>query len=663
VSVTSSPATIAEAERAEEELSCEPPDFEHLTLSETWSRKPGFIGWLSTTNHKDIGLRFVFTAFMFFLLAGVLAVLMRIQLARPNNTFLGPDLYNQIFTTHGTTMMFLFAVPVMEGMGLYLVPLMIGTRNVAFPKLINCGYYIYLFAGLLLYVGLLLDIGPDMGWFSYVPLAGPEYTPGKRTDIWSQVVTLVELSSLFGAVAIITTVFKQRAPGMSLNRIPLFVWAQVITSFMIIFAMPAVMLVSTMLSMDRLMNVSTQFFNQAEGGDPLLWQHLFWFFAHPEVYIIFVPATGFVSAIIPTFSRRTTFGYTALVLSMIATAFIGFGVWVHHMFATPLPELGQGMFTAASLMIVVPNGVQIFCWTATLWGGRLDIKTPLLFVLGFFAIFILGGMTGVMLASMSIDRQVHDTFFVVAHLHYVLIGGAIFPLFGAFHYWFPKWTGRMMSEGLGRLCCWLLFIGFNLTFFPMHQLGLNGMTRRIYTYLPETGWGDLNLAASIGGGLLGLGVLTLIANMLWSRSSGEIAGDDPWGAGTLEWGTTSPPPSYNFRYPTAVRGRYPVWENPPDTPVVVGLSLRHREVLITTTQDAIPDHRYHMSGDSLWPLLFAVVVAATLIGFMFHPIAIPVGFVAILGVMAAWFWPSHEPKPIHNPGEVSLAKDEPGISR
>ena len=614
-------------------------------LAAIWRRPPGFYGWLTSTDHKEIGLRFIITAMIFFVLAGILALLMRIQLAIPQNTLLGPDLYNQIFTTHGTAMMFLFAVPVMEGMGLYLVPLMVGTRNVAFPRLLNFGYYVYLIAGILLFVGLILNTGPDAGWFAYVPLSGPQYGIGKRTDLWSQMVTLVEISTLVGAVEIITTVFKQKAVGMSLNRLPLFVWAQVVTSFMVIFAMPAVMLCSTMLSADRLTNISTHFYNPAEGGDVLLWQHLFWFFAHPEVYIIFIPATGFLSAIIPTFSRRPMFGYIPLVLSNTAVAFIGFGVWVHHMFATPLPDLGQGLFTASSLMIVIPNGVQIFCWLATMWSGKLHIRTPMLFVLGFIATFVIGGLTGVMLASVSVDLQIHDTFFVVAHLHYVLIGGAVFPLFGAFYYWFPKWTGRMLNERLGAWNFALLFIGFHLTFWPMHHLGLHGMTRRVYTYLPETGWATLNHLATIGAFVIAVSVLLFIINVLRSRRRGEIAGDDPWGAGTLEWATASPPPVYGFRYPPTAQGRDPLWENAPDAPVISGLSLDKRQVLVTTTLDALPDHRYNLAGETIWPFLLALGTALTLIwGGIFHPIGVVIGAVWITIALYGWFWSARNAK-------------------
>ncbi|HEY0458438.1 MAG TPA: cytochrome c oxidase subunit I [Pyrinomonadaceae bacterium] len=624
--------------RQSADITPETIEAERRELEKTWAEPRGITGWFMTTNHKTIGLRTIVTAFIFFIFGGVLAALMRLQLMKPENTLLGPDLYNQIFTVHGTTMMFLFAVPVMQGFGIYFVPLMVGTRNVSFPRMGAFGYYVYVIGGILLFAGLLLNIGPDAGWFAYVPLSGPEYSPGKRVDLWSQMVSLTEIAALVGAVEIITTVFKQRAPGMSLNRIPLFVWAQVVTSFMVIFAMPAVMLGSSLLSMDRMMHVSTHFFNQAEGGDPILWQHLFWFFGHPEVYIIFIPATGFVSAIITTFARRKMFGYTALVLTMIATAFIGFGVWVHHMFATPLPQLGQSIFTAASMLIVIPNGVQIFCWLATLWAGKLNLKTPLIFVLGFFAIFVMGGLTGVMLASVPLDLQLHDTFFVVAHFHYVLIGGAVFPLFGAVYYWFPKWTGRFLSEQAGIVNFLLMFIGFNLIFFPMHILGLNGMPRRVYTYVPETGWGDLNLLATIGAFVMSLGVLTFLGNVAYCWKRGAVASANPWGADTLEWATSSPPPAYNFQYIHTVQGRHAIWEQAENAPVVTGLSVLRRETLSTTIHDAAPSHRYELQKDSILPFLLALVVGGAFISLIFTPWGLIIGLALSYVVLFGWFW-------------------------
>jgi len=626
---------------------------EREELERSWARPSGLRGWFTDTDHKVIGMRYIKTAFVFFMLGGMEAVLMRIQLARPENHFLSPDQYNQVFTVHGTTMMFLFAVPIMTAMGIYLVPLMVGARDVAFPRLNLFGYFIYLFGGIFLYAGFFLNTGPDAGWFAYVPLSGPAYSPGKRVDIWAQMITFTEISALVGAIVVIGTAFKMRAPGMTLNRIPLFVWAQVVTAFMIIFAMPSVMLASGFLASDRL--IDTHFFNPAEGGDTILYQHLFWFFGHPEVYIIFIPALGFISPIIITFARRKIFGHLALVLSLISTAFIGFGLWVHHMFATPIPQMGQSFFSAASMMIAIPSGVQIFCWIATLWGGKLNIKTPLLFVLGFFAIFILGGLTGVMLASVPLDLQIHDTFFVVAHLHYVLIGGSVFPLFGALYYWFPKWTGRMLSEWAGRWNFWLMFIGFNLVFFPMHQLGLNGMPRRVYTYLPETGWGTLNLIASIGALVLGSGVLVFLANVIWARRAGVVAGDNPWAADSLEWSIPSPPPNYNFHNIPMVQGRYPIWQATEDAPVVRGLSSNKREALVTSVMDAQPELRFDIPGPSIWPVMVALGAAAALIPGIFTPWAFLVGAILTGAALVCWFFgdPNYENKTARETGERS----------
>ena len=610
---------------------------ERERLERTWAVRGGIVGWLSAADHKTIGRRFIVTTFGFFLLGGTLAVLMRVQLARPESNFVDPDLYNQLFSLHGTTMMFLFAVPVMEAMAIYLVPLMIGTREIAFPRLAAFNYWVFLFGGAMIYIAFFLNIGPETGWFSYVPLAGPEYSPGKRTDFWAQMITFTELSALGISVQLIVTILKQRAPGMSLNRMPLFVWSILVTSFMTVFAMPAVMLASTFLIMDRL--IGTHFYNPAEGGDALLWQHLFWFFGHPEVYIIFLPALGFVSSIVAAFARRPVFGYTAVVLSLIATGFLSFGLWVHHMFTTGLPLLGASFFTAASMLIAIPSGTQIFCWIATLWGGRPQLRTPLLFVLGFFFIFVLGGMTGVMVASVPLDTQLHDTYFVVAHFHYVLIGGAVFPLFGALYYWLPKISGRMLSERAGRWNFWLFFIGFNLAFFPMHQLGLSGMPRRVYTYPEGLGWSELNLLASIGAGLIAASVALFVANALWSLRNGRVAGDDPWQAGTLEWATSSPPPPWNFQHSPVVSGREPLWQEPEPRQVVTGLRSDVRELLITGAVDAEPDHRGELPSPSIWPFLAALATAGLFIGSIFTPWAVPIGAVPLFVTLVGWFWP------------------------
>ena len=611
-------------------------------LSASWHEGSGLWAWLTSTNHKSIAKRYIVTAVVFFILGGLEAGVMRAQLSRPENHFIGPDLYNQIFTMHGSTMMFLFAVPVMEAIGLYMVPLMIGTRNVAFPRLNALGYWMYLFGGVLLYVAFFLNTGPDAGWFAYVPLSGPAYSPGKRVDIWAQMITFTEIAALIGAVEIVTTVFKQRAPGMSLNRIPLFVWAQLITSFMIIFALPAIVVSSSMLAMDRL--IDTHFFNPAEGGDALLWQHLFWFFGHPEVYIIFIPALGMISSIVETFTQRPLFGYPAMVLSQISTAFLGFGLWVHHMFATPLPQLGQSFFTAASTAIAIPAGVQIFCWIATIWSGRPRYTTSFLFVIGFFFLFIIGGLSGVMTASIPYDLQVHDTYFVVSHLHYVLLGGAVFPLFGAFYFWFPKITGRLLSERLGKWNFWLFFIGVNVTFFPMHILGLLGMPRRIYTYLPEMGWGGLNLLVSLGAVIIVVSVSTFLVNVWISLRRGMPAGDNPWDASTLEWATTSPPPPYDHLFIPVVEGRDPLWDvRDRELSVVTGLRTDRHEGLITSIMDAEPELRYEFKGPTILPLLLAVFGGGCIVLAIFTPWGVTVGAILSLAILICWFWPTISP--------------------
>ena len=607
-------------------------------LLRLWRTPDGWLGSLTSVDHKVIGKRYILTAFAFLVLGGLLAVLMRLQLAGAERKVLSPDLYNQVFTMHGSTMMFLFAVPVMEAFAVYFVPLMVGTRNIAFPRLNAFSYWIFLFGGCFLWIAFMFNVGPDVGWFAYVPLSSLQYNPSKRADVWAQMITFTEVAALAVAVEIVVTVFKQRAVGMTLDRIPIFVWAMLVTSFLVLFAMPSIMVASTTLILDRLVN--THFYDTASGGNVLLWQHLFWFFGHPEVYIIFIPGTGMVSMIIATFAGRPVFGYTMIVLSLIATGFLSFGLWVHHMFVTGLPQLGASMFTASSMLIAVPSGLQIFCWLATLWDGRPVYRTPLLFVLGFFAIFVLGGLSGVMVASVPIDMQVHDTYFVVAHFHYVLIGGAVFPLVGAIYYWFPKITGRMLSERIGRWNFWLAFVSFNVAFFPMHILGLMGMPRRVYTYTPEMGWDNLNLLSSAGAVIFAASFAVLIVNVILSLRRGELAGDNPWGASTLEWATSSPPPPYNFARIPMVTHRDPLWVDSGTLPVVAGLNVERREVLLSSIADAEPHTREASPEPSIWPLLTAIATAVFFIGSIFTPWAVVWGTPPIAIALIGWFWPT-----------------------
>lgn len=614
-------------------------DEERIALARTWADRPGLWGFLTTVDHKRIAGRYVLTAVALLFLAGLLALDMRLQLAQPGMERMGPQEYNEAFTLHGSTMLFLVSVPVMEAMAIWLVPLMLGQRNLAFPRLTAFSYWLYLGGVLMLWVPHALNVTPDLGWFEYPPLSGPAYSPGHRADIWAQMITFTEVAALAASVNVAVTILKMRPPGMTLTRMPLFLWAMLISSIMTILALPSVMLVTSMLIADRL--VSTTFFAPAAGGDVLLFQHLFWFFGHPEVYIIFVPAVGFVSAIVPSFARRPLFGYRAMILSMIAIAILAFGLWVHHMFAVGLPRVGNAFYTIASMAIALPASIQIFCWIATIWSGRPRFHTPLLWVVAFLATFVIGGLSGVMAASAPLDLQLTDTYFIVAHLHYVLVGGAIFPLFGAFSYWYPKATGRMMSERLGKPAFWLIVGGFNIGFFPMHLLGLMGMPRRVYTYPEEMGWDVLNLVATVGSSIAALGGMVFVTNGLWSYWRGAPAGDDPWDAPTLEWATSSPPLPHNFDAVPVVESVVPRWTSD-RLPVMEGLASDRREVLISSVVDATPIYRHRSAGPSIWPLLSGLALSALFVASIFTPWAIVWGAIPVGITLAIWFWPTRK---------------------
>ena len=609
-------------------------------LERTWADPPGLRGFLTTVDHKRIAARYILTVVAMLFLAGFLALDMRLQLSWPNMPRMDPQTYNEAFSLHGSTMLFLVSVPVMEAMAIWLVPLMLGTRNLAFPRLAAFSYWLYLGGVLMLWVPHALGVTPDLGWFEYPPLSGPGYSPGHRADIWAQMITFTEVAALSASVNIVATILKMRPPHMTLAKMPLFLWAMLVTSLMTIFSLPAVMLVTSMLIADRL--VSTHFFVPATGGDPLLFQHLFWFFGHPEVYIIFIPAVGFVSAIVETFSRRSIFGHVPMVISMLAIAVLAFGLWVHHMFAVGLPRLGADFFTAASMTIALPAGVQIFCWIATIFSGRPRLDTPMLWMIAFLLTFVIGGLSGVMTASAPLDLQLTDSYFVVAHFHYVLVGGAMFPLFGAFAYWYPKATGRMMSERWGKAAFWLIVGGFNLGFFPMHILGLMGMPRRIYTYGPEMGWAPLNLLATAGSAIAVAGGCLFLANAWISYYRGRPAGADPWGGATLEWACPSPPPPHNFELVHGVDSIVPMWTNPDALPVYTGMATDRREVLVTSAIDALPEYRQKSVGPSLWPLAAALATSAMFVGSIFTPWAVLWGAIPIAAALIAWFWPQRD---------------------
>jgi cytochrome c oxidase subunit 1 len=518
-------------------------------------RPSGWLSWLTTTDHKKIGIMYIYATFLFFMLGGVEALLMRLQLSGSDNTILGPRIYNELVTMHGSTMIFLFVVPVLAGFANYMVPLMIGARDMAFPRLNALSFWLFIFGGLAFYMSIFFT-PPSAGWTMYTPLSDNAYLQDGGVDAWIFMIHLTGISSIVGAINFVATIHNMRAKGMGWGRMPLFIWTVLIYSYLLILAMPAIAAAVTMLLTDR--HFGTAFFDPTGGGSPLLWQHLFWFFGHPEVYIMVLPAFGMISEILPVFARKPIFGYKAIAASTAAIAFLGMLVWAHHMFATPSSTVVLAFFMLSSFAIAVPTGIKIFNWLATLWRGQIVTKTPLYFACGFLGTFVIGGISGVILAIFPVDWQLTDTYFVVAHLHYVLFGGSVFAIFAGLYYWFPKMSGRMLSEGLGKLSFWLMLVGFNLTFLIQHSLGMSGMPRRIYRYEHFPQWGTMNLISTIGSFVLGIGVLVTVVNVIVSVKNGKKAGNDPWKANTLEWFTPSPPPENNFDVVPRVRSVEPM---------------------------------------------------------------------------------------------------------
>ena len=583
--------------------------------------------WITTIDHKRIGVLYFVTSLMYFLIAGLEALLIRIQLATPEGKLLDSDTYNQLFTMHGTAMVFMVAMPMAASFFNFLIPLMIGARDVAFPRLNAFSYWTFLGGSLLMHSSFLFGQAPDGGWFGYANLTTKEYSPGLSIDFWGLGLLVLGVASVAAALNFIITIINLRAPGMSLMRMPIFVWMTFVTSFLIIFAFPAITAALIFLEFDRMFG--TNFYEVAEGGDPMLWQHLFWVFGHPEVYILVLPGFGIASEILPTFSRKPIFGYSAMVFAAVSIGFLGFSVWAHHMFTTGMGTIADAAFAGSTMLIAIPTGIKMFNWVATCFGGRIRLTTPMLFALGFLTTFLIGGLTGPMLAAVPLDLHFQDTYFVVGHFHYVLFGGLILALMGGVYYWYPKITGRMMSERIGKWHFWLMFAGMNFTFFPMHFVGVDGMPRRVGTYAAGMGWDFWNMFITISAFLIGVSILVFLWNFVASYIKGVPAGNDPWDARTLEWAIPSPPPEHNFDEIPQVTHRDQVWFDKYGDGHGDAAQLSKANAAVAEHADESDEEvEVHMPNPSYWPLLVGAGLTIAAAGLMIH-IA-----VSILGV--AW---------------------------
>jgi cytochrome c oxidase subunit 1 len=595
--------------------------------------------WLTTVDHKRIGILYGSSAFIFFLVGGIEALLMRLQLARPDNTIVGAQTFNELFTMHGTTMVFLAIMPMSAAFFNYMIPLLIGARDVAFPRLNALSYWIFLSGALFLHASFLFGAVPDGGWFGYANLTSVQFSPRHTIDFWMLGLQILGVSSMLAGFNFLVTIINMRAPGMTLMRMPVFVWMSFVTQFLIVLAFPCITVGLILLMFDRFFG--TLFYVPAAGGDPLLWQHLFWLFGHPEVYILILPAMGIVSEILPTFARKPLFGAPVVIYSGIMIGFFGFGVWSHHMFAVGMGPVADSAFSISTMLIAVPTGVKIFNWLGTLWGGTIRFRTPLYFALGFIAMFTMGGLSGVMHASPPVDLQQTDTYFVVAHFHYVLFGGSIFGLFGGAYYWWPKITGRLLDERLGKIHFWVMLVGFNMTFFPQHYLGLIGMPRRIYTYAPDLGWNFWNLISTIGAFTIALSFLVFIGNVIKTLRAGKVASPDPWDGRTLEWSIPSPPPVYNFARVPQVHDRDDFWLQKHGDGH--GAAPRPKPAPVTAAEIAA----IHMPPTSFWPIVLALMMAVMISGLLISTYQIIVGGLLTLVCMYRFAMEYHRPAEGH----------------